>query len=76
MSHNTGLVDGLHRYLRISYGEMDDNNAATYMMQGSLRADASKCVRPANILRHKIQVITLLYIFVRCKILGESVLTF
>ena len=35
MSHNTGLVDGLHRYLRISYGEMDDNNAATYMMQGS-----------------------------------------
>ena len=75
MSHNTGLADGLHRYLRISYGEMDDNNAATYMMQGSnyndtrkLRADASKCVRPANILRHKIQVITLLYIFVRCKI--------
>ena len=35
MSHNTGLADGLHRYLRISYGEMDDNNAATYMMQGS-----------------------------------------
>ena len=39
MSHNTGLVDGLHRYLRISYGEMDDNNAATYMMQGSLSYD-------------------------------------
>ncbi len=35
MSHNTGLADGLHRYLRISYGEMDDNNAATYMKQGS-----------------------------------------
>lgn len=70
MSHNTGLVDGLHRYLRISYGEMDDNNAATYMMQGSNYNDTRK---PQG---HKIQVITLLYIFVRCKILGESVLTF
>ena len=42
MSHNTGLADGLHRYLRISYGEMDDNNAATYMMQGSNYNDARK----------------------------------
>lgn len=42
MSHNTGLVDGLHRYLRISYGEMDDNNAATYMMQGSNYNDTRK----------------------------------
>ena len=42
MSHNTGLVEGLHRYLRISYGEMDDNNAATYMMQGSNYNDARK----------------------------------
>ena len=42
MSHNTGLVDGLHRYLRLSYGEMDDNNAATYMMQGSNYNDTRK----------------------------------
>ena len=42
MSHNTGLADGLHRYLRISYGEMDDNNAATYMMQGSNYNDTRK----------------------------------
>ena len=42
MSHNTGLVDGLHRYLRISYGEMDDNNAATYTMQGINYNDARK----------------------------------
>lgn len=42
MSHNTGLADGLHRYLRISYGEMDDNYAATYMMQGSNYNDTRK----------------------------------
>lgn len=42
MSHNTRLADGLHRYLRISYGEMDDNNAATYMMQGSNYNDTRK----------------------------------
>lgn len=42
MSHNTGLADGLHRYLRISYGEMDDNNAATYTMQGINYNDARR----------------------------------
>ena len=57
----------------LGYGEMDDNNSATYTMQGINYNDARKpflrlhdkyqSINKPNILHQKIQVITLLYIY-------------
>ena len=61
------------QYNKIPLVKKDDDSIRTYIKRVRHRLMTHP---PANILRHKIQVITLLYIFVRCKILGVSVLTF
>ena len=73
LPRSEGVIDSLclitYLVLRIGYGEMNGNKAATYMMQGSNYNDARKpflrlhdiyqSINKPNILRHKIQVNTM-----------------